>query len=100
MPDVGLYLDAYFQHRLGVEVAIPNVPCPLPEGMTPLVAISRTFFEYGHRCAYDEETLRGQMHRAGFSTVERHSYGVGLDSVLLIDTPARAHESLYMEARA
>ena len=76
------------------------MPCPLPEGITPLVAISPTFFDYGHRCAYDEETLRGQMQRAGFSTVERQSYGVGDDPVLLIDTPARADESLYMEARA
>jgi ubiquinone/menaquinone biosynthesis C-methylase UbiE len=99
VPDAAIYLQAYCRYQRGQTFEIPLAPSPLPEGVTPLMATGRVFLDHGHRCAYDKETLENQMRRAGFANVQHKAYGVGLDPVLLIDTPRRAVESLYMDAQ-
>ncbi len=51
-----------------------------------------------HKFAYDYETLAFLLRRYGFDEVYKQDYGQSLMPELLIDTPQRATESLYVEA--
>jgi hypothetical protein len=98
VPDAELYLDLYQKYKAGEEVAFPYIPTPPPEGFTPLMAINRVFRQPRHLYAYDALTLGQSLKRAGFTDIKRESFMQGRDPKLLIDTPDRAVESLYMEA--
>ena len=62
------------------------------------MCVNRIFREFTHIFIYDEETMSLLLRRAGFVTIRRESYMKGRDSKLLLDTEARAVESLYLEA--
>jgi hypothetical protein len=47
---------------------------------------------------YDFDLLRNMLFRVGFAHVRHEGFSRGADPKLLIDTPARAVESLYVEA--
>jgi predicted SAM-dependent methyltransferase len=51
-----------------------------------------------HKFGYDYDTLNFLLHRYGFSTVIKQEFGKSLLSELLIDSPERESESLYVEA--
>ena len=48
--------------------------------------------------AYDFDTFRDLLLEARFSKIECCSFMVGADPVLLLDSPERSSESLYIEA--
>lgn len=51
-----------------------------------------------HKFAYDYETLSFLLRRYGFDEVYKQEFGKTIMPELLIDTPQRATESLYVEA--
>lgn len=65
---------------------------------TPMMSVNRIFYKHGHRFIYDFETMRAILERAGFVDVERCEFMRGRDQKLLVDSPTRVIESLYLEA--
>jgi predicted SAM-dependent methyltransferase len=100
VPDAELYLDLYQRHKAGEQVDFPYTASPLPEDVTPLMAINHIFFEHGHLYAYDSATMGVLLGKAGFTDVKKETFMKGRDNSLLIDSPSREVESLYMEATA
>lgn len=105
VPDAGAYIAAYASGHWEEYTRMR----PLLEGHRDfwLGAVYRTrmelinaVFRQGkeHKYAYDAETLILVLQTAGFIKVERQHFGQGGDPALLIDTPERASESLYVEA--
>jgi predicted SAM-dependent methyltransferase len=95
VPDAELYIDLYVKVRNGEAVKFPYV-----EGkVLPIDPLNRIFREHGHLYAYDFCSMREMILSAGFSAVTRTSFMKGRDPKLLVDSPERAIESLYVEAR-
>lgn len=67
---------------------------------TPMTAISFVTQEYGHTSAWDFETMRATLARAGFAEIEKCTYRQGADPRLLrdMDDDDRRLVSLYVEA--
>ncbi len=97
VPDAEMYLDLYHRAKRGEAIAFP-VPA-LDGDLTPMMHVNRTFRAYGHRFAYDFETLRRMLLRAGFTDVRREQFRLGADPALLMDSARRRAESVYIEAR-
>ncbi len=95
VPDGGLYLNLYAEAQQNPEVSFPfeDAAC-----VTPMMHVNKCFRNFGHLFAYDFATLEHFMRKAGFSTVTRRSFMNGSDPRLLLDSPERAPESLYVEA--
>lgn len=105
VPDAGLYLDNYSLRKSGAGSAFPFEEKESFEGsFVPLLSVNRIFYQdrespAGHRTMYDEELLGLSLHKAGFTDVQRRAFKQGECSELLLDTPVRECESIYMEAR-
>ena len=98
VPDVELYIDLYVRDRSGEKVVLP---CEEELKIkTPLFALNQIMRDHEHLYAYDFETMRRSIEQAGFDSVTRTTFGSGSDPKLLIDTPERTCESLYVEALA
>jgi predicted SAM-dependent methyltransferase len=95
VPDGELFLNLYCESRGRDGVSFP---CPDEKSVSPMMHVNRCFRDFGHLYAYDFETLRYLLLKAGFSSVEHCSYMKGGDSSLLLDSEERAPESLYVEA--
>ena len=67
---------------------------------TPMMSINRIMRSHGHQFIYDYDTMAALLAKAQFSKIQRLSFMQGADSRLLIDTPSRQIESLYVEAVA
>ena len=65
---------------------------------TPMISINRIFRSHGHQFIYDYETLEFLLNEAGFNNVKREGFRTGNDNRLLIDSPERVIESVYLEA--
>jgi predicted SAM-dependent methyltransferase len=105
VPDAGAYIAAYASGHWDEYVRMR----PLLEGRrdywlgevyrTRMELINAVFRQGNeHKYAYDAETLIVVLQAAGFIEVERKNFGQSGDPALLIDTPERASESLYVEA--
>ncbi len=100
MPDPQLYLAGY------VDLVSGESRSPLPyaerdkEGdlYSPIMSINRIFRSDGHLYLYDYDLIHKLLSRAGFVDIRRESFGQGRNQDLLIDTPSRTIESLYVEA--
>ena len=64
-------------------------------------ALSFVTQEYGHRSAWDFETMEKFLIGAGFTEIQKRAFRAGSDPLLLQDkdTPDRKMLSLYVEAR-
>jgi predicted SAM-dependent methyltransferase len=105
VPDGELYLRTYVSQLDGDPA--PRFPYEESErthaGWTPIVSVNRIFYQdreslFGHRTIYDFQLMEHLLRAAGFDQVIRRRFGAGADPRLLIDTPARQCESLYVEA--
>lgn len=68
--------------------------------MSPMTAISFVTQEFGHRSAWDIETVDRYLTAAGFTDVVALEFGKGSDPMLVKDNPSpdRTFLSLYVEA--
>ncbi len=105
VPDGELYLRTYVEQREGRTAN--RFPFQDREAMeelwTPMWSVNRVFYQdreslFGHRVIYDAPLLEALLRKCGFTWVERRAFGQGRDTGLLIDTPGRKAESLYLEA--
>jgi predicted SAM-dependent methyltransferase len=99
VPDAERYISGYAMRDV-----MPYGGLTSFEGiMSPILDVNRVFYQdrespFGHWFIYDFAFLRDLLHKIGFENVDRVSFGVGNDPVLLVDTAARKVESLYVEA--
>ena len=105
VPDAGIYLRTYARQVAGdLTAAFPYQAQEAKDPLwSPVVSVNRVFYQdrespFGHRTMYDFQLLRQVLVAAGFGTVVQREFGQGSDSRLLIDTPSRRVESLYVEA--
>ena len=105
VPDGELYLRTYLQ-QLGGD-ASAQFPFQKDESArdlwSPMVSVNRVFYQdreslFGHRTIYDFQLLELLLREAGFTRVTLRDFQQGADSRLLVDTPDRRVESLYVEA--
>jgi predicted SAM-dependent methyltransferase len=99
VPDAELYIDLYLRAREGEKVAFPYVENPGPS-FAPIDPMNRIFREHGHLYAYDAHAMGLLMLEAEFRQPAKFAFLEGRDPKLLVDTPGRRVESLYMEAMA
>jgi len=100
VPDFEIYLEHYLRSRDGGEAAMPYADGdPIAGVYSPMLSINRIFRGHGHQFIYDFATLAVMLERAGFVDIDRRRYGDSRDARLLLDSPQRAIESLYVEAR-
>jgi predicted SAM-dependent methyltransferase len=94
VPDGELYLDIYERRKKGESVLLPY-----ENGyITPMARINGIFRDFGHQFIYDFATVKKLLEKTGFRDVKKESFRKGRDQRLLVDTEARAIESLYVEA--
>ncbi len=105
VPDGELYLRTYVEQREGrTAVRFPFQDQEAKEELwTPMWSVNRVFYQdrdspFGHRVIYDALLLEGLLRKCGFTWVQRCAFRQGRDAGLLVDTPARQTESLYLEA--
>jgi len=105
VPDAGIYLRTYVRQVAGdLADVFPYQEQEAKDPLwTPVVSVNRVFYQdrespFGHRTMYDFQLLRQVLVAAGFGTVVQREFAQGADSRLLIDTPSRQVESLYVEA--
>jgi predicted SAM-dependent methyltransferase len=96
VPDAELYLDLYEKKKKGENVSFPYERNS--SDYTPMMAINRVFRDHEHKFAYDYETLKMMLHKAGFAETKKEIYKKGKDVELLVDSEERKIESLYVEA--
>jgi predicted SAM-dependent methyltransferase len=101
VPDLGLYVDGYnaFRERGALAMPLQDDDRRTDGTYLPSMSINRIFYAHGHRFIYDFETLAASLKRAGFVDIRRRRFGESMDPRLLLDTPAREAESLYVEAQ-
>lgn len=99
LPDAGLYLNIYAKWRQGERIPFPFTDGDAP-GWTPMAEVNLTMRRDGHLYGYDTETVMLIMREAGFSEAVEASFMQGRNPGLLIDSPERACESLYVEGVA
>jgi predicted SAM-dependent methyltransferase len=100
VPDAERFLEAYVRkdkclwRDLGWDID------RLPDDIhTPLHVINHIFHQGGeHLFGYDFETVKWALHRAGFPTVLKQSFGKSIDPELAIDRETHRFYSLYVDA--
>ena len=93
VPDAELYIDLYVRARNGEAVKFPYV-----EGRClPIEPLNRIFRDHGHLYAYDFSSMQEMILSTGFSSATKVSFMQGRDPKLLVDSPERSVESLYVE---
>ena len=106
VPDGGHYLNVYAQRELNSknEQREPKFPYEdsdrLSELYSPMVSVNRIARDSGHLYLFDFSLLKLVFEAAGFVEVTRTKYMQGREPRLLVDSPNRVVESLYVEAVA
>ncbi len=100
VPDFGIYVEQYLQAQQDGGSSMPYASDDVVEGFySPVMSINRIFRSHGHQFIYDFAALRALLELAGFIDIRRCAFGQGSDARLLLDSPERQIESLYVEAR-
>ena len=89
VPDLDRYIASYLGRDDIIERVRPGRP-------TRALALGEPFFLYGHRCMYDFETMQLALLDAGFTHVERISFGQGRLQPSP-DSMGRRDETMYVE---
>jgi predicted SAM-dependent methyltransferase len=101
VPDLEIYTDSYDQFRKTGELSMPYATDDArPDGIySPAMSINRIMRAHGHQFIYDFATLETMLKTAGFNRIRKTQFGESADPRLLLDTPSRSIESLYLEAQ-
>lgn len=101
VPDLDIYVDRYVQARGTSDLSMPYASDDVREGglYSPAMSVNRIFNAHGHKFIYDFSTMKLILEEAGFVEIKKFQFGVGDDQSLVLDSPGRAIESLYVEAR-
>jgi predicted SAM-dependent methyltransferase len=102
VPDAQLYLETYFYRVRGDATKL----FPYEAGKSnwlPMLHVNRAFYEarespMGHCIMFDCDLILQLLKDRGFHNVNRRNFRTGDNPVLLIDSPDRELESLYVEA--
>jgi predicted SAM-dependent methyltransferase len=94
LPDGEIYCNLYVQNKTNKNIILPYGEFE----KTPMISINRIFRSHGHQFIYDYDTLEFLLKEAGFKNVKREAFRTGNDDRLLIDSPERVIESVYLEA--
>jgi predicted SAM-dependent methyltransferase len=104
VPDGELYLRTYMEQIKGLgEPIFPYQENDTLLGLrSPILSVNRLFYvdrasPFGHRTIYDFDLLKKLLQKAGFSHVTQCQFAQGRDQKLLVDSPSRKAESLYVE---
>lgn len=107
VPDAELYLRTYVRQLAGDTTSrFPYQEAEQArETWVPMHSVNRVFYQdrespYGHRTMFDFQLLDLLLRGAGFAPAVRRGFGEGAEPRLLLDTPDRQCESLYVEAIA
>lgn len=106
VPDASIYVDLYTRARNGESVTFPYEDIHrFPGVLDPMLHLNRVFYQdrhspFGHRFMYDTEMMAKLLAQCGFVNIERQDFRTGKTATLLVDTPERRIESLYIEADA
>ena len=107
VPDAELYLRTYVAQLDGA--ASCDFPFQQRERSvplyTPLWSVNRVWYYereslFGHRWMYDFQQLARLLGDIGYRDVTKCRFGEGVMTKLILDTPKRSVESLYVEAIA
>jgi predicted SAM-dependent methyltransferase len=100
VPDGELYMQRYSELlENGKARSLPYSHRDRINGLySPIMSVNRIFREEGHQFIYDYHSLSMFLWYSGFREIQKLSFGNGRRCELLIDTPSRAIESLYVEA--
>jgi len=103
VPDVSIFAQRYVDRDVAwFQEWEEHVLHPRGRQMfTMMQAISFVTQEYGHRSAWDFESLQAVLGAAGFVDIEKVGYGEGHEPILLRDRNLRSRTiaSVYVEAR-
>ena len=103
VPDVSIFVNRYVDRDMAwFEEWEKHVLQPRGRRMvTMMQALSFVTQEYGHRSAWDFESLQVVLDAAGFVNIEKVGYGEGREPILLRDNSLRSRiiTSVYVEAR-
>lgn len=100
VPDCERYIRAYVARDQTAFADLGwDIDQPADDIFTPMHIVNHQFHQEGeHLFGYDFETMMLLLQKAGFSRVERMSFGQSLDPDLAIDQPNHAPYSLYVDA--
>ena len=99
VPDLEIYIDRYDTFRTTGKTTMPyEAGDPIDGLYSPCMSINRIMHEHGHQFIYDFHTLAKMLALAGFDDIKKKQIGESDDPKLLLDTPGREVESLYVEA--
>jgi predicted SAM-dependent methyltransferase len=100
VPDFEIYLDEYIRFRDTGSASMPYAADdPIAGIYSPMLSMNRIFRGHGHQFIYDFATLAAMLGQAGFVDIGKRRMGESHDQRLLLDSPERAIESLYVEAQ-
>jgi len=101
VPDLEIYVDRYQAFRATGECSMPHADDDArPRGIyTPAASLNRLFRAYNHQFIYDFATLKAMLDKCGFIEIRKTQFGDSRDSRLLLDSPSRRIDSLYVEAQ-
>jgi predicted SAM-dependent methyltransferase len=105
VPDAELYLRTYVSQSdgdLGMRFPYQDQEEQDPI-WAPMRSVNRVYYQdrespFGHQTMFDFRWLKALLMHCGFAKVARCEFGRGSDPNLLLDTPIRKAESLYLEA--
>ncbi len=117
LPDSGMYLNLYNKGEKGEDVDFPYIGYPerIGDGLdglggkpvrkqdkninfTAMIAVNLIFRGFGHRYAYDYQTIKSLLIHVGFRDIKRVKYRLGRIPDLIVDSLERQPQSLYIEA--
>jgi predicted SAM-dependent methyltransferase len=97
VPDLEIYIDRYREfHSTG---SLTFYQSQGASSRSPAVSINALFRRHGHQFIYDFPTLQAMLDQVGFVGIRKMKFGDSQDTRLLLDTPHRQIESLYVEAK-
>lgn len=99
MPDAEIYYRAYVSGKTDFFAPLAHLGGSVEALDTPNRVINHMFRMGGHHhYAWDFETLKKELERAGFAGVEKSKSGSASIAELCLDDPSHAFETLYIEA--